>query len=42
MPHRQTDFVRLLNLFVRGVLAALPAELAELKTLGGRLAILGR
>ncbi len=33
---------RLLHFFVRSVLAALPAELAELEPLRGRLAVLGR
>src|SRR5512147_2576415 len=42
VPHRQTESIRLFHFLVRGVLAALPAELAELKTLGGRLAVLGR
>ena len=44
VPQKRTDPTRsrLLNLFMRGVLAALPAELAELKTLGRCLAVLGR
>ena len=34
--------VSLLHFLVRSVLAALPAELVELQTLRGRLAVLGR
>ena len=43
VPRKRTDPTRsrLLHFLVRGVLAALPAELAELKTFCRRLAVLG-